>query len=456
MDNMRPGQHRARTHGTRWILAILVGALTGTQAIAGDYQLIDLGVDVSPTDINGNGTVVGARKTTGGNIGIVWTATDGLQDIPGTTVANAVNDAGQIAGNTLTGAFLLDGTQREWDGYSAYGINAAGELSGNKQLKNPYRPTPLPLDPVIYRDRKWENMGIATVYSRGTRQGVYADLYVLNDINDAGYAVGSRSRYGLAGSSSILTTPAFDAVTYLSTPYGGSAKAINNANQIVGTTGSNSSTGEYAHAYLYDEATGVLQDLGTLNGGLTSTANDINDAGQVVGSSWLVTQLTSLYDPTLYHAFLWQDGVMSDLNDALEPGSAWLLTSATAINENGDIVGTAIVDGQAHGFLLTTQIAPPPPGDNQPPLAVADADVTSGYAPLTVAFSGSGSSDPDGDMLSYRWDFGDGSAPDPSADPIHTYDTAGSYVAVLTVTDPAGQSASAQVDIRVRRPRKGR
>lgn len=89
----------------------------------------------------------------------------------------------------------------------------------------------------------WRNdsLGIATVYSRGTRKGVYADLYVLDDINDAGFAVGSRRRYGLAGSSSILTTPAFNAVTYLSTPYGGNAKAINNQNMIVGTTGSNSS-----------------------------------------------------------------------------------------------------------------------------------------------------------------------------------------------------------------------
>ena len=72
---------------------------------------------------------------------------------------------------------------------------------------------------------------------------------------------------GLAGSSAILTTPAFDAVTYLSTPYGGSAKAINNQNMIVGTTGSNSSAGEYAHAYLYDYNADSLQDLGTLNDG---------------------------------------------------------------------------------------------------------------------------------------------------------------------------------------------
>ncbi len=279
------------------------------------------------------------------------------KDIDGATVANAVNDTDQIIGKTLTGAFLLDGNSlREWDGYGAYGINETGQISGNQQLKNPYRATPLPLDPAIYTPSKWDNLGIATVYSRGTRQGVYADLYVLNDINDTGYAVGSRRRYGLAGSSAILTTPDFNDVTYLSIPYGGSAAAINSQNKIAATSGTNSTAGQYAHAYLFDYNTGQQFDLGTLNGGLTSSAADINEYNQVVGSSWLVTQLTSLYDPTQYHAFLWEDGQMADLNElSIVVGSDWILTAATAINDNGDIVGSGLrEDGQVHGFLLTT------------------------------------------------------------------------------------------------------
>ena len=166
--------------------------------------------------------------------------------------ANAINDSEQITGNTATGAFLYDGNLRQWEGYTGSGINEAGQISGNKALKNPYRATPLPLDPAIYTPKTWDNMGIAQTYSRGTRKGVYADLYSLRDINNLGYAVGSRSRYGLAGSSAILTTPAFDTVIYLSIPYGGYASALNDQLMIACTSGTNTSAGVYAHALLYD------------------------------------------------------------------------------------------------------------------------------------------------------------------------------------------------------------
>jgi PKD repeat protein len=62
-----------------------------------------------------------------------------------------------------------------------------------------------------------------------------------------------------------------------------------------------------------------------------------------------------------------------------------------------------------------------------------------------VNFKGSGSSDPDGDSLSYTWDFGDGSSSS-AANPSHTY-AAGNYTARLTVSDGRGKSASATQEI---------
>ncbi len=85
---------------------------------------------------------------------------------------------------------------------------------------------------------------------------------------------------------------------------------------------------------------------------------------------------------------------------------------------------------------------------NQPPTAVAEATPTSGTAPLTVNFTGSNSSDPDGTIQSYSWDFGDGNS-STQADPTHTYSTAGTYTAVLTVTDDAGATGTDQVTITV-------
>jgi glucose/arabinose dehydrogenase/PKD repeat protein len=76
---------------------------------------------------------------------------------------------------------------------------------------------------------------------------------------------------------------------------------------------------------------------------------------------------------------------------------------------------------------------------NQPPTAVIDATPTQGPAPLTVTFNGAGSTDPDPadeGRLRYAWDFtGDGVTDSTTPAATHTYDTAGSYTARLTVTD---------------------
>ncbi len=71
---------------------------------------------------------------------------------------------------------------------------------------------------------------------------------------------------------------------------------------------------------------------------------------------------------------------------------------------------------------------------------------TSGTAPLTVSFVGSSSYDPDGAIASYVWNFGDGTSSTLS-NVTHTYSTAGTYNASLTVTDNSGAQSVGTVTI---------
>jgi PKD repeat protein len=80
-------------------------------------------------------------------------------------------------------------------------------------------------------------------------------------------------------------------------------------------------------------------------------------------------------------------------------------------------------------------------------VAKASATPTSGIAPLTVNFSSAGSNDPDGSISSYSWNFGDGTAASSSPSPAHVYQSAGSFIAVLTVTDNLGAKGTANVSV---------
>ncbi|MCX5675447.1 MAG: PEP-CTERM sorting domain-containing protein [Planctomycetota bacterium] len=99
------------------------------------------------------------------------------------------------------------------------------------------------------------------------------------------------------------------------------ATDINDSGQVVGYA--LPPPGE--HAFLWKN--GVVTDLGALPGGNQSYAFAINNAGQVVGYSWA-------YDGP-HHAFLWEDGLMSPL--ALLPGGQG--TIAHDVNNLGQIVG---------------------------------------------------------------------------------------------------------------------
>ena len=78
---------------------------------------------------------------------------------------------------------------------------------------------------------------------------------------------------------------------------------------------------------------------------------------------------------------------------------------------------------------------------NNEPSASVSADPINGNTPLVVTLDGSGSSDPDGDPLTYAWSFGDGQA-GAGAVVSHTYEQSGSFDATLTVDDGRSGTAS--------------
>jgi PKD repeat protein len=102
------------------------------------------------------------------------------------------------------------------------------------------------------------------------------------------------------------------------------------------------------------------------------------------------------------------------------------------------------------GYRYTFGVDPPAGTGvgNQPPVVSATGSPTTGLAPLAVAFSSTGSSDPEGAALSYAWSFGDG-ATSTSANPSHTYATNGVYVARLTVSDGTNSASSSDITIRI-------
>jgi parallel beta-helix repeat protein len=94
---------------------------------------------------------------------------------------------------------------------------------------------------------------------------------------------------------------------------------------------------------------------------------------------------------------------------------------------------------------------------NSPPTAVLAVSPSTGTAPLAVTADGSASSDPNGPIATYRFDFGDGAVagPQSAAQATHTYSAAGTYTVTLTVTDSGGLSSSATAQVVVSAPGGG-
>jgi probable HAF family extracellular repeat protein len=119
---------------------------------------------------------------------------------------------------------------------------------------------------------------------------------------------------------------------------------INNRGQVVANP---DLPGDNAfHAFLWSRGKG-MQDLGTLPGDLLGVGLSINDKSQVTGVS-----LDTSFNP---RAYVWQNGVMTDLNTLIPADSPLFLLVACSINSDGEIVGLAVdtSTGEAHGYLAT-------------------------------------------------------------------------------------------------------
>ena len=85
------------------------------------------------------------------------------------------------------------------------------------------------------------------------------------------------------------------------------------------------------------------------------------------------------------------------------------------------------------------------------PVARASADVTHAVEPATIHFSSEGSNDPDGDPLSFRWDFGDGTT-STAANPTKTYTNKGVYTVRLKVSSGSDQAPAQPIVIQIGLP----
>ncbi len=125
----------------------------------------------------------------------------------------------------------------------------------------------------------------------------------------------------------------------------------------------------------------------------------------------------------------------------------WQLAS-NAISHPTDVPVTSGSFSASLPAQSVTLFVIPAGSGNQPPAPNFTASPASGTAPLAVSFNASGSSDPDGSIVSYAWNFGDATTGS-GVTASHTYTNPGAYTATLTVTDNQGATASKSTTITV-------
>jgi PKD repeat protein len=261
--------------------------------------------------------------------------------------------------------------------------------------------------------------GTGTVSFQIDPAPVGPNLDVLAEIYDAtGLLIASSDPYGL---------PAGLAATVAAGEYYLHVSGVGTGDPTTGYS-DYASLGEYV-------ISGTLVDPGAFQVPVA-----VASASPESGTAPLTVSFTgdSSYDPdgtVVGYEWDFGDGTgSSEANPAHTYSQAGAYTATLTVTDN---------DGLTDGDTVTVTADPPP---NVPPVALASANPTTGNAPLLVQFSGDGSYDPDGTVVGYSWDFGDGDGSS-AANPDHTYEWPGSYTASLTVTDDRGETDTATLQI---------
>ena len=307
------------------------------------YEVVDLGVlpgqsFSAATDINNNGTVIG----TSGNRSFMYRNCSkfDIGSLGGSsTFAEDLNDSDVVVGRSQR----RDGRMRAFSFHEGVMRDLGGslEVEGATAVSNFWGlGVPVGVESLangLAASAVFYFAGVANPLPKFTvipPSGTGPAEHV-SDINDllritghlrsSGNFVGLVSGTGLGQWTRVLGIPGMDTNVI--------PNAINEKGQIVGRSGNGT-----FHAFLSTNPSMPAVDLGTLAPGQQSSANDINQNGWSVGMSDLI-------------AFLHNGTRMIDLNSLLINGSGWLLTEATAINDNNQIVGIGIHDGQVRAFL---------------------------------------------------------------------------------------------------------
>jgi PKD repeat protein len=124
------------------------------------------------------------------------------------------------------------------------------------------------------------------------------------------------------------------------------------------------------------------------------------------------------------------------------------LARAADVTINGSQLSASLPPQSVTLFVLKSGSTTP---GNQAPTAVISSNVSSGTAPLAVSFTGANSTDADGSISSYAWNFGDGTTAS-GVSASKKFSNPGTYTVTLTVTDNGGATGTATKTINVTAP----